>query len=45
VTKSHQMHRKKAIHMKFRRSYKVRRLFWRISALLDKVRDEKKVKV
>ena len=39
MTKSHTMHRKKAIHMKFRRSFRVRRLFWRVSALLDRLHD------
>jgi len=41
MTKSHPMHRKKAIHMKFRRSPKIRRLFWQISDVFDKVEKEK----
>lgn len=43
MTKSHPMHRKKAIHMTFRRSSKVRRVFWRVVELIDKVSQEKEV--
>ena len=43
MTKSHRMHRKKAIHMKFRRSAKVRRSFWHVSGLFEKVRQKEKV--
>ncbi len=41
--KGHGLHRKKAIHMKFRHITRVRRLFWRVSDLLDRVSKEKKV--
>lgn len=35
MTKSHGLHRKKAIHLKFRRSPRVRRLFWRVTDIFD----------
>ena len=35
MTKSHQLHRKKSIHMKFRRSFRVRRLFYRVNGIID----------
>jgi len=41
MTKSHVLHRKKAIHMKFRRSPRIRRLFWRVVGLLDRISKEK----
>jgi hypothetical protein len=40
MTKSHPMHRKKAIHMMFRRSPRVRRLFWRVSVIFEKIKAE-----
>jgi len=43
MTKSHPMHRKKSIHMKFRRTFRVQRLFYRVSKLIDTVMAEKKV--
>ena len=45
MTKSHPMHRKKSIHMTFRRSWKVKRLFYRVSDLLDGVAASRKEKV
>lgn len=42
MTKSHPLHRKKAIHMIFRRSYRVRRLFYKVSAILDRVSHTRK---
>ena len=37
MTKSHPMHRKKAIHMTFRRSRRVRDLYWRVTDLIEAV--------
>lgn len=37
MTKSHPMHRKKSIHMAFRRSRRVRKLFFAVTELIDKV--------
>ena len=42
MTKSHHLHRKKSIHMKFRRSPKLRRIFYHISALFERVAQERK---
>jgi hypothetical protein len=44
MTKSHPMHRKKSIHMKFRRTFRVKRLFYRVNTLLDTIATRKKVK-
>ncbi len=41
MTKSHPLHRKKAIHRMFRRSARVKRLFWHISAIFERVAREK----
>jgi len=41
MTKSHPLHRKKAVHMKFRHSFRVRRLFWRMVDKLDIIRRER----
>jgi hypothetical protein len=35
---AHRMHRKKAIHMKMRHSWKLRRIFDSVQATIDKVR-------
>jgi len=45
MTKSHQLHRKKAIHMMFRRSPRIRRLFWKVTAIFDKLRMGKAVEL
>jgi hypothetical protein len=45
MTKNHPMHRKKAIHMVFRRSFRVQRLFYKVSNILDKIKVEKKGEV
>ena len=42
MTKAHPRHRKKAIHMVFRRSPRVRRLFWHVSGLLDMIKRPKR---
>jgi len=44
MTASHPIHRKKAIHMKFRRSARVRRLFWQVIDFIEKVQKEKVIK-
>jgi len=41
MTKSHPMHRKKSIHMKFRRSFRVRRLFYGVIELIERVQKER----
>jgi len=41
MTKKHPMHRKKSIHMTFRRSRRVRNLFWRISEIFDTITSPK----
>lgn len=44
MTKSHPLHRKKSIHLKFRRTFRVKRLFYRVSKLFDIVAAERRVK-
>ncbi len=48
MTKSHHMHRKKAIHMVFRHSFKVKQRFWRVLGIASKIGDariaEEKIK-
>ena len=43
MTKGHPLHRKKSIHMKFRRTFRVRRLFYRVSNILDTIMAERKL--
>lgn len=45
MTKNHPLHRKKSVHMKFRRSWKVKRLFYHVEKLFDVVAAEKKERV
>jgi len=44
MTKSHPLHRKRSIHMKFRRTFRVKRLFYRVNGILDTIAARKKVK-
>ena len=45
MTKSHPLHRKKAIHMIYRHSGRVRRLFWRLTAVFERVERDQREKV
>lgn len=45
MTKSHPMHRKKSIHMHFRRAQRERRLFYRMLDKIEQVCSRSKVVV
>ena len=40
MTKHHPLHRKKAINMVFRHSFKVQRLFYKVMTVADKIKYE-----
>lgn len=45
MTKSHPLHRKRSIHRMFRRSGRVKRLYWRVNSIFDRiVRERLKVR-
>lgn len=44
MTKSHPLHRKRSIHLKFRRTFRVKRLFWRVNAIFDTLAAQQKAK-
>ena len=43
MTKSHPMHRKKAINMAFRHSYRRRRIYDHIQKVIDNIKEERGV--
>lgn len=42
--KGHPLHRKRSIHMKFRRTFRVKRLFYRVSDIFDTIATRRKVR-